>query len=256
MADYPHGMPAWVELSTADGDAAAGFYGELFGWETVSGGPPEQTGGYRMFMQDGKAVAGLMAQDAMPTVWTTYFSVDNATTTAAQIGEAGGSTQIGPIDVMDLGRMGFFSDPGGAMFGIWEAGSFSGTELAPGTVGVRCWSELVTADEDEAKRFYAHVFGWTPEPHTFGGGYIMWKNGDGYAGGMTTLNSELATPGAETRWDVIFAVDDADEAVARATSLGATVAVPPTDIPPGRYAVLVDPLGASFQVIKLAPMPS
>lgn len=129
-----------MSFSTADGDAAASFYGELFGWETVSGGPPEQTGGYRMFMQDGKAVAGLMAQDDVPTVWSTYFSVDDADTAAAQIGEAGGTTQVGPLDVMDLGRMGFFSDPGGAMFGIWQPGTFAGTELEPGTVGVRCWS--------------------------------------------------------------------------------------------------------------------
>lgn len=244
-----------MSFSTADGDAAASFYGELFGWETVSGGPPEQTGGYRMFMQDGKAVAGLMAQDDVPTVWSTYFSVDDADTAAAQIGEAGGTTQVGPLDVMDLGRMGFFSDPGGAMFGIWQPGTFAGTELEPGTVGVRCWSELATADGDEAKRFYRRVFGWTPESSTFGDDYTMWKNGDLYAGGMTTVDSDSAVPGSGSRWDVIFAVTDADAAVERALALGAKVVVSPTDTPPGRYAALVDPMGASFQVIKLAPMP-
>jgi len=90
MADYPHGMPAWVELSTEDGETAARFYSELFGWEAVVSEPVEETGGYRMFMQDGKAVAGLMAQEGLPTMWTTYFSVDDADIAAVQIGEGAG----------------------------------------------------------------------------------------------------------------------------------------------------------------------
>jgi uncharacterized protein len=256
MADYPHGMPAWVELSTADGDAAASFYGDLFGWQSVSGGPPEETGGYRMFMQDGKAIAGLMAQDGVPTAWATYFSVDDADTAAAQIGEAGGTTQVAPIDVMDLGRMGFFTDPAGALFGIWEARSFSGTEVEPGTPGARCWSELVSSNVDEAKSFYSHVFHWAPEPAPFSSDYTMWKSGDTYAGAMSAIDGPFAAPGSGARWDVIFAVADVDAFTARAASLGATIAVPPTDIPPGRAAALVDPLGASFQVINPVPMPS
>src|ERR1700753_366121 len=94
MADYPHGTPAWVELSTDDGATAERFYTELFGWEAGEPGPVEETGGYRMFTKDGKAVAGLMAQEGLPTLWATYFSVDDANIATAQIGEGGGTTMI------------------------------------------------------------------------------------------------------------------------------------------------------------------
>lgn len=43
-----------------------------------------------------------------------------------------------------------------------------------------------------------------------------------------------------------FGTED-DATVAKASELGATVMVPPTDIPPGRFAVLIDPDGAAFR---------
>ena len=39
---------------------------------------------------------------------------------------------------------------------------------------------------------------------------------------------------------------------ARCNELGGTTAVPPTDVAPGRFAVLNDPQGGTFSVIKLA----
>jgi predicted enzyme related to lactoylglutathione lyase len=52
---------------------------------------------------------------------------------------------------------------------------------------------------------------------------------------------------------VYFAVEDTDAAAGRAVELGGTVSVPPTDIEPGRFAVLGDPQGAVFSVLALAP---
>jgi predicted enzyme related to lactoylglutathione lyase len=254
MAEFPHGMPNWVELSTDDGESAASFYTALFGWEVAAAEPAELTGGYRMFLQDGKPVAGLMVDASLPTLWGTYFSVDDANIAAAQIGEAGGTTLVGPLDVMNLGRMGFFADASGALFGVWQAGSFSGFDPDQGTVGIRCWSELVTADPEEAKQFYARVFGWSPAPYSPADDYTIWICGEDAAGGMTTIGSELAVPGDSSRWEAIFSVSDTDACVARAAVLGATVTVPPTDIPPGRYAAITDPLGGSFQVLKPLPL--
>jgi uncharacterized protein len=51
---------------------------------------------------------------------------------------------------------------------------------------------------------------------------------------------------------VYFAVEDIDAAVAKATELGGKVAVEPTDTPVGRFAVLNDPHGAVFSVIRLS----
>ena len=55
---------------------------------------------------------------------------------------------------------------------------------------------------------------------------------------------------------VYFEVDDTDATVARAQQLGAAVLQPPMDIMPGRFAILADPQGAVFGVIKSAPMPA
>ena len=51
-------------------------------------------------------------------------------------------------------------------------------------------------------------------------------------------------------WRVYFAVDDTDEAIARAVSIGAQVIRPAMDMPYGRQADLADPQGAFFSVIK------
>jgi hypothetical protein len=55
-------------------------------------------------------------------------------------------------------------------------------------------------------------------------------------------------------WTVYFQTDDTDATAAKAQELGGTVMVPPTDIPPGRFAAIVDPQGAVFNVIKMNPM--
>ena len=52
-------------------------------------------------------------------------------------------------------------------------------------------------------------------------------------------------------WGVYFAVDDADAAVARTQELGGTLLMGPMDIEPGRMAVLADPGGAMFNILKL-----
>ncbi len=49
-------------------------------------------------------------------------------------------------------------------------------------------------------------------------------------------------------------MDDTDATVAKAGELGGTVVSEPTDIAPGRLAVLADPQGAVFSVIKPQPM--
>ena len=86
MPEYQPGTPSWVELSSPDTDAAAEFYGELMGWSATEPGG-EETGGYRMFQQDSKNVAGLMAhmQEGQPTAWATYVSVADAEETAAKV---------------------------------------------------------------------------------------------------------------------------------------------------------------------------
>ncbi len=58
-------------------------------------------------------------------------------------------------------------------------------------------------------------------------------------------------------WLAYFAVDDADAVATKATELGGTITVPPMDIPDvGRFAVIQDPQGAFFGIIKLNQPPA
>ena len=52
-------------------------------------------------------------------------------------------------------------------------------------------------------------------------------------------------------WGVYFAVADTDATVAKARELGGSVFMGPTDIEPGRFAVLADNIGAVFNVLQL-----
>ena len=63
--------------------------------------------------------------------------------------------------------------------------------------------------------------------------------------------AQARRPRGRSHWLPYFAVTSVDAAATKAGTLGATTFVPPTDIPgTGRFAVLADPLGATFAIVK------
>src|ERR671927_1197778 len=52
MPEYAPGTPCWVELNVPDTDAAARFYGELFGWDATA--PDTEHGGEPRFQHGGR----------------------------------------------------------------------------------------------------------------------------------------------------------------------------------------------------------
>jgi predicted enzyme related to lactoylglutathione lyase len=257
MPEYAPGTPSWVELSSPDTDASAAFYRDVMGWSATEPGPVEETGGYRMFQLNGQNVGGLMGhmQEGQPTAWATYISVADADQTADQVKAAGGSVMVEPMDVMDIGRMAFFVDPTGAVFGIWQPKSFGGADVVnePGSL---CWNEVLTRDADTDKAFYPAVFGWDAGRPQFEGApdtYTVWELGGKPVGGMMQMNDEYFPPEVPPHWSVCFAVSDCDATVAKARELGATVAQEPMDMPIGRFAGLIDPQGAPFAIMQMTP---
>ncbi|HEX7149923.1 MAG TPA: VOC family protein [Thermoanaerobaculia bacterium] len=239
----------WVELATTDDAAAKRFYTELFGW-TTNEIPMGEEGGmmYIMLQKDGKDVGALykmMPDQQMPPNWQTYVATDDIDNVAEKAKSLGGNVVAGPFDVYDSGRMAVVADPAGAMFGLWQAKEHIGYRVKDESGSV-CWSELTAPDLDAARKFYGGLFGWTwkesPE-------YTEWQHGGQSIGGAMQPKHEGMPP----HWMPYFAVDDADTIVAKAKSLGASVYVEPTDIPNvGRFAVVADPQGAAFAIIKLA----
>jgi predicted enzyme related to lactoylglutathione lyase len=253
VSEYAAGTPSWVDLGTPDIEASASFYGGLFGWDVPESENAEQTGGYRQAMLGGKPVAGMMPlmQEGQPPAWATYVAVDDADATAAKVKDAGGQVMAEPMDVMDLGRMAIFVDPGGAVFGIWQAGSFQGAGIR-GEAGAIGWNELNTRDPDRAKEFYGSVFGWghADEESPRVGTYSVWKVGEAMVGGMLDIDAAGIPAEVPPHWLVYFMVEDTDAAVETVKSGGGDVRMEPIDIPVGRFAVVADPFGAVFAVMQ------
>ena len=118
------------------------------------------------------------------------------------------------------------------------------------TPGAFSWSDLMCPDPARAAEFYARLFGWAvdtmPMPGEPSATYRVLKVGEVAVAGL------MATPQAHIppHWASYVTVADVDATVALAQSLGATVLMPPMEVPGvGRIATLQDPQGAVINVI-------
>jgi uncharacterized protein len=118
------------------------------------------------------------------------------------------------------------------------------------------WYELMTPDPDGSKAFYDAVVGWdigegSPE---FQGYRMIGRSDGGFAGGVLPLNDEMQQHGARPMWLGYILVRDVDAALEAITKAGGKTQMPATDIPNvGRIAMVTDPQGAAFYIMKPLP---
>lgn len=119
------------------------------------------------------------------------------------------------------------------------------------------WYELLTSDADAAGEFYGQVVGWHSAPsgqpgmdyRFFHSGTAM--NMENGVGGYMAITDEMAAGGARPCWLGYIAVDDVDASVASITAAGGSVQMPAMDVEGvGRMAMVADPQGATFYVMK------
>ena len=91
------------------------------------------------------------------------------------------------------------------------------------------------------------MLGLTTSTMDMGDGPYTLFEADGQMVGGTT---PPYAPGTPNHWHVYFGVDDADATAAKAAELGGSILAPPFDSPVGRMAVIADPQGAVFSIIK------
>ena len=98
--------------------------------------------------------------------------------------------------------------------------------------------EVVSTDPGRAVGFYTALFGWTAGPEFEGDTLIDTGAGDGAVGGGIGPSYGEGDTGVK----VYVKVDDLDEAIKKAESLGGTALVPPTPLPEGygTFAVVSD----------------
>ena len=119
--------------------------------------------------------------------------------------------------------------------------------------GAFSWCELMTSDIGAAKDFYQQLFGWTWTDQVMDGGktYTTIKAGENPVGGIFSTDDALSKETPCPHWGVYVTVENVDQTLELAQSIGAKVVVPPTDIPDtGRFAVFADPQGAVLSVIS------
>lgn len=246
--------PAWIELSTDDPAAARDFYAKLFGWSIDVAEDP-QYGGYALARLDGADgdVAGITAKmmPEAPTAWGLYLETDDAAALGDAVQAAGGAVIAPAFDVGEMGRMAVFSDPSGAVISAWQAGRMR--SFRTGEAGSFGWAELNARGVDRAIAFYTSVFGWTTRTDPMGEGQPDYTSflADGQPiAGALEMQPEIPAE-VPSYWMVYFNVADVDEAFTKAVGLGATELVAPSDMPGGRFAIVNDPQGAMFGLLRL-----
>lgn len=247
------GAPAWVDLSSTDPTAARDFYAKLFGWK-VDVAPDPGAGGYALATLKGKNIAGIGGtQDPnAPSAWMVYIGTKNADELAKKVEAAGGKVIAPPFDVLKSGRMAVFQDPSGAFISVWQPDEMQGADVM-GEANSFAWAELNARGVEKAEEFYKKLFGWGTKKSPMGEGQPMYteflQQGNSIAGGMEMM--PMVPAEVPSYWQIYFAVDDVDKAFQKATGLGAKELVEPVDFPGGRFAIVQDPQGAVFGLMKM-----
>lgn len=242
------GAPCWFELATTDRDGAKAFYAKLFGWSAVDDQPD-----YTVFTLEGASVAAAYtAAPGEPVRWNLFFAVEDAALAAAAVERLGGTVSKGPFPVGDYGHMVIANDPQGAEFVLWQAGTIAAVERIQAEHAV-LWAELATRDITKAAAFYRELLGWTTKRHPGAPGvYEIFAAGGRDWGGLLEMDAEWGDK--PPVWSFYVWAPELDANIEQAKESGCRIFLPPFDAPGvGRLAMLSDPAGARFSLIKPSP---
>lgn len=106
------------------------------------------------------------------------------------------------------------------------------------------WRDLLTADVEEAGRFYEQLLGWDVEPWTEDYHVIL------HQGRLIGGIARKKDANKQARWIPFMSVPDVDQAIGTVQANGSKVILAPIDLPlRGRVALVDDPQSAAFGVM-------
>jgi predicted enzyme related to lactoylglutathione lyase len=241
----------WFELVAKDAKKAQAFYGEVLGWRVE--GFPMGAFTYEMIYAGDTMIGGYAPPKTdQPSHWIAYVTVDDVDAAAKTAVENGGKIVLAPADIPTVGRSARIADPQGAELCLFRSADGDPPDVENTPAGQFFWNELHTTDTASALSFYEKLIGYTHETMDMGpaGQYHVLSRGGVGRGGVTSHLS----PGNRPHWLPYVVSDDVDATCARAKRAGGAVQFGPEDIPGvGRAAVLRDPTGAVFSVMKPLP---
>lgn len=246
-ADYLLGKFVRADLLTNDLDAAAKFYGQVFGWRLDR----HDAEGYIDASVHGRPVAtlasytGPVAPNAQ-ALWLASISVadvDPAVSTATGIG---GKVLERAQDVSGIGRAAVIEDPTGGVVMLLRSEDRDPAD-APAAENEWLWPELWTDRPDAAAQFYETVVGYKVVRHKDPDGddlLILGRDGIARA---TILRTPL--PDVESNWLLYLKVKNVHTSARAVIKHGGAVLLPPSkgglndDI-----AIVADPTGGVFAI--------
>ena len=250
------GAFCFVESGSTNIESSDRFYEGLFGWEVDQRTLPDG-GTYVRFLMRGLPVAGMYAVEAADDVmgvlshWLSYVSVVDAVATLDKA-IALGATPFGDVvEVPGVVTVAEFSDPAGAVCGLWQPGTHIGARYVAES-GAMSWNDLLTPEPIAAASFYCRLFDWTLETAVLrSGSYHVFRSGDSLRGGMMDTPANGAD---QPSWRAHIGVDDLDTATTKVSELGGHVDLEAIQVPGmGRSATVRDPAGISFMLIETTP---
>lgn len=244
----PTGKFVWFDYVAKDPQKAHGFFGELFGWKTQS--VPFPGGSYTMIAAGERTIAGYMpTPDGAPAQahWISHLQVVDAAATSATITSLGGKVLKPAAKMGDYGTMAIVSDPHGGAFALWQP---TKAEASPEPGDNQfVWNELFSQDPAASVAFYQAVGGFGEdkmEMPGYGTYHLLTSDGQPRAGVTKPM-----MPGVPHAWLPYVRVASADATTEKAKRLGANIVVPPMDVQGvGRFAILIDPQGASIGILQ------
>ena len=250
----------WADVFAIDYKSAKSFYAELFGWKYID---QHEDGKYRYSLScvgDSdeptleQSVAGLAPfdqpkDDTMPWNWGCYIMVECVDELVERVKAASGTVCMGPMDVMQVGRMAVCLDATGSVFSLWQPKADIGAAVKE-VAGSICWFELTTPDPERSAEFYHEVFGWSVEGvSSTTKSYQLFKLGDD---DIATMHARIEETGGRGLWLPYFQVINADKKTALCTSIGGSVVYGPAEEPSiGRFAVVADLESNMFGLAEL-----
>ena len=251
-SEHHPGKIIWADLVTPDMASAERFYSGMFGWtfKSVQGVGID----YAVAMSGGQPVAGIVqkplpADEHRQPAWLTFIAVRDVDA-AERIALGSGAKMMSKAKTYaGRGRQAVFADPDGAVFAVL-ASSHGDTADVLATPGEWIWSSLLAEDPEREATFYQSVFGYDlfDLPRDDGASHVILSSDD-YA--RASVNPLPSGGHRRPHWIDFIRVLSADDAAAKAVSLGGKVLVPPySDRHGDKVAVVADPAGAPLGVME------
>src|SRR5690606_40526578 len=164
--------------------------------------------------------------------WCLYIAAEDAAAAAARIREHGGELLMNPMPVGDFGTMCLARDPGGVVFGVWQAGTHEGFQ-AMAVPGAACGAAVHTRDPDASDAFFPAVFSYRQKQLTDEMDFRIYDLGEQSVLGGMGLTADFP-PEVPPYINVYSTVPDCDAAGTRPAERGGTLRSGPRTRPFGR----------------------